>query len=69
MSKARRVWIQWKCTHCGRSYKDDVFGNLYANNRRYTLSWKCAKCGKKNRIVIDLKVISEDYYTDSSFYY
>jgi hypothetical protein len=57
MSKARRLWIVWKCQKCGRTDKDDVHGFLQVGIGRgsYSLDWECDKCRKINRISIQLE--------------
>ncbi len=55
MSKARRVWVQWKCGRCNRSYKYDIYGHFKVKSGwGYTYEWKCDKCGKMNFIKIRL---------------
>lgn len=58
--KRERVWLDWKCIHCGRRHKDNVIGMMQCNDKEYCLRWKCDKCRKKNQINIYMR-ITYDY--------
>ena len=54
--KRERVWLSWKCVHCGRHHKDNIHGIMQCNTKVYDINWKCDKCRKKNLIQFHVEV-------------
>ena len=55
MSKARRVWIVWRCYNCERRHKDEFYCNVMEANR-YFWELECGKCRKVNRVYIQMEI-------------
>ena len=55
MSKAKKVWVVWKCEECGRTHKDEIRGVLKIKEGwGFYWEWECDKCHKVNRINMKL---------------
>ena len=59
MSKAKKSWMTWRCSDCGRRHKNQICCDIEAG-QKYYWEWICDKCQKKNRI--NVVVIEEEYY-------